>query len=73
MVLKEISYMPVLGIPLIAWLGIATLISLIITAAIPAMNRAGIKTVPHKWHSRIAKLTIALAIIHGSLGILAYI
>ena len=71
--LEEISYYMVLGIPLIVYGGILTLLSFIATAAIPIMNQKGINKIPMVWHFRMAKLSILLALVHGSLGIMAYL
>lgn len=70
--LQEITYFQILGKPLIMYLGIITLLCLLLTAAIAVMNKRGISAIPFKWHIRMAVLTIALAIIHGALGMLAY-
>ncbi len=71
---NEISYYPdpVFGKPLILWGGVCTLLCLIITAAIGHMTVKGIKNFPMEWHTRLAILTLLLAIGHGLMGILAY-
>lgn len=71
--LQEISYTLLLGKPLIVWLGILTLASLLLTAAVPVLNKRGIHLIPFFWHPRCAVLTICLAGIHAALGVLAYI
>ncbi len=71
--LEEISYYMILGIPLIVYLGVLTLISFIATAAIAIMNQKGNTKIPLKWHFHMAKISILLALIHGSLGIMAYL
>ncbi|MDD5111258.1 MAG: hypothetical protein PHG85_01785 [Candidatus Altiarchaeota archaeon] len=70
--LESITYYPVLGKPLILYGGIATLLSLLATAAVAMLNKRGIRTIPFQWHHRIALLTLTLALIHGTLGLLAY-
>lgn len=70
--LQAISYYPVFGRPLIFYLGIITICSLLITASIPVLSRSGAVKIPFHWHIRIAGLSITLALIHGSLGIMAY-
>jgi len=69
---QEITYAPVFGKPLIMYLGIITLASFLFTASIAILNFRGIRKIPFVWHPRFAALSICLAIIHGSLGILAY-
>lgn len=71
--LEYITYYQILGRPLIFYLGIITLSSFLFTASIAVMNRRGIAIIPFKWHPRMAAISITLAIIHGTLGILAYI
>lgn len=70
--LQSITYYLIFGKPLIMYLGILTLSSLLITAYIGYTNFKGDAKIPFVWHPRMARLTIALAVIHGTLGILAY-
>ncbi len=70
--LRQISYFLILGKPLIMYLGILTLSSFLFTASIAILNRKGIHAIPFKWHPRMAVFSIVLAVIHGTLGILAY-
>ncbi|MDD5337052.1 MAG: hypothetical protein PHS02_01060 [Candidatus ainarchaeum sp.] len=70
--LQEISYYLIFGKPLIMYLGVATMISLLATATIGFLNYTGRKTIPFKWHPRMAALTIILAVVHGVLGVLLY-
>lgn len=72
--LQEISYHLIFGKPLIMYLGIATLTSFLITAFIGYTNLHNtMKVIPFKWHPKMAALSIALALIHGTLGVLAYL
>lgn len=68
----QIAYTLIFGKPVIVYLGILTLALLLLTAAIPLLNRNGIRTIPLAWHPRCAMATLCLAIIHGMLGIFAY-
>ncbi|HII98747.1 MAG TPA: hypothetical protein HA272_05720 [Methanoregula sp.] len=68
----QIAYTLIFGKPVIVYLGILTLALLLLTAAIPVLNRNGIRTIPLAWHPRCAIATICLALFHGMLGILAY-
>ena len=70
---QEITYFPIFGKPLIMYLGILTLLAFLVTAAIGVMTLKGIRTVPFRWHTRCAACAILLALVHGLLGILAYI
>lgn len=53
--------------------GIVVLLSFLITASIGFLNYKGNHKIPFKWHPRMAAISISLAIIHGALGILAYL
>lgn len=70
--LQEISYALIFGKPLIMYLGILTLAGFLLTASIPILNKMGIRIIPFAWHPRCAVTAICLAIIHGTLGVLAY-
>lgn len=70
--LEQITFYTIFGMPMIAYGGIITLLCLLFTAAIPKLQSK------HAWatiklHMTMAKITIALALIHGILGILALI
>jgi hypothetical protein len=71
--LQEISYYPVLERPLILYLGILTLLSLLATATIAVLNVNGVRTIPVRWHRFCAGFTVLLALVHGGLGLLAYL
>ncbi len=72
MMLESVTYYTILGLPLIAYIGMVTLFFLLLTAAVSWMNRRGIKKICFKWHPRLAMLTIVIAIVHAFLGLLAY-
>jgi hypothetical protein len=69
----EISYYPVLGLPLIVWGGAFTLLCLLITAGIQVGNMYGITKIPLHWHKRMAGVTIILGLLHGIFALLSYI
>jgi len=69
-ILKDFANHQILGKPLFFYLGIATLISFLITAAIILLSRTETYVTSVKWHRRLATFSIALAFVHG---ILAYI
>jgi hypothetical protein len=70
--LQNITYFPLFGKPLIMYLGILTLFAFLFTASIAILNMRGIRTIPFRWHPRCAAVAIALALVHGLLGMLAY-
>lgn len=69
---QNITYALFFGKPLIMYLGIVTLLLFFLTAAIGILNLRGIRTIPFKWHPRCAMIAILFAIVHGTLGILAF-
>lgn len=70
--LNEISYYLIFGKPLIMYMGIITLSSFLITASIGFLNLNGNTAIPLKYHFMMAKISLTLALIHGTFGILAY-
>jgi len=70
---KDISYFPILGFPLLGYLGILTLLSIFLTVSIPLMNRRGIRIIPFRYHPVCAACAVTLAIVHGTLGFLSYL
>jgi hypothetical protein len=73
MVLNEITYYPIFGIPLITYGGIATLILLLVTAGMQLSNKKGITKIPFVWHQRLAALTVVSGLFHGIFALLAYV
>lgn len=69
----NIAYFQIFGKPLILWGGTLTLICLLITAGISVLNNRGNHKIPFKWHPIMARVTIILGLIHGTMGILAYL
>jgi len=73
MVISTIGYSIVFGKPLVFWIGIAVFTSLAATAIVGFMNHKGVRTIPFKWHPRLAALTICLGVLHAGLALLAYL
>jgi len=71
--LENISYFLIFGKPLILYLGILTLTLLVSTATVGYLNFKGRTVIPFKWHPRLAALTLSVAAVHATLGILLYI
>jgi dolichyl-phosphate-mannose--protein O-mannosyl transferase len=69
---QEISYYLIFGMPFILYLGIITIVMFTITALIAILKRRNKLKIAIKWHFRLAYISIALALIHGFLGIMAY-
>jgi len=70
---EEITYYLIFEKPLILYLGILTLLAILFTAVIAIMNKKGMRVIPFRWHPVCAGCAILLALVHGLLGILAYI
>jgi len=62
----------IFGIPLAMYLGIITLICLLFAATISTLNKRKIRTIPMKWHPRMAYITIVFGLAHGVLIMLAF-
>ena len=71
MALEWITYFLIFGKPVIFYLGIATFVSLAITAILGWLVISGKAKFNH--HKTFAMITIVLAIIHGLLGLAIYL
>jgi hypothetical protein len=69
----DITYFLIFGKPLIMYLGILTLLAILLTASIAVLNKKGIRTIPFRWHPVCAGCAIILALVHGFLGIMVYL
>lgn len=67
----QLAFQVFLGLPLIAWGGLATLISLLITATLGFLFHTGRAHFRFVWHIRVAITTLTLALLHGSIAMLA--
>lgn len=67
--IQNIALTLFLGKPLVMYGGILTLLLLIFTAIVGALNFKGIHVIPFKWHPKIAVITIVIALIHGLFGL----
>jgi len=72
-IFQEITYFLIFGIPFIVYLGIITILIFIITALLAYLKRKEKIKISINWHYRLAYISIIFALIHGFLGILAYI
>lgn len=70
--LNNVSYFLIFGKPLMMYLGITTLACFLAAASVPIINKKTKFAIAFIWHIRIAKIAIALAILHGLLGVLSY-
>ena len=60
-----VAQIVIFGLPLAIYLGAATLVALITTAAFGMLVLREGSTIPFTWHMNMARLTIALALIHA--------
>ena len=70
--IQNIAFTLILGKPVVMYGGILTLLLLLFTATVGALNFKGISIIPFKWHPRLAALTIIIALVHGLLGLSIY-
>ncbi len=68
-----IAYSTIFGIPIITYLGFLTLLMFTITASTSLLTKKKIMKIPFRWHPRLGKISLAIAVIHGVLGILTSI
>ena len=67
----QIAFQVFLGLPLVAWGGVATIVSLFTTATLGFLFHTGRAHFKFVWHIRAAVTTLTLAFLHGLLAILA--
>ena len=65
MAIGQMVYAQFLGLSLLMWSGIFTLLLLVLTAAAPALNQRGIHAIPLGYHRPLAAVTIVFALLHG--------
>lgn len=68
----QIAYYQILGKPLIMYLGILVLTSLLTTATLGFLIYRG-KPIPISLHFKMAATTVTLALIHAFLGLGSYL
>lgn len=70
--LENISYYLILGKPIIFYTGILAIVSFLFTAFVGLLNYREVHIIPFKWHPKLAVFSLAVALIHGLMGILLY-
>lgn len=70
--MTRITYFPILGKPLVMWLGILVLLSFLITFLLPWLRKKVFKKIPYNLHPRMAAFSMILAIVHTILGLAPY-
>ncbi|MFH0876318.1 MAG: hypothetical protein V1859_10355 [archaeon] len=69
--LQNISYIMILGKPVVIWLGFIALFMFILAASTPVLMRKHIKPFNMGLHKIFAKTGLGIAIVHATLIILA--
>ena len=68
--ITQIAYHSILGLPVVAYFGMITLLLLLSTATVGFLNFKMItNAIPFKWHPRLAAATIIFAIVHAILAL----
>ncbi len=70
---NEILFYMILGLPLIAYIGMFTLACFLFTATIGFLNYHGKTVIPFKFHPIMAAISLTVGTIHAILSILAFI
>jgi hypothetical protein len=65
--IRNLALLPILGKPLVIYLGIITFTSFLVTAVLGVLILKG-KRISLKTHLLIAKISLTLAVIHGFLA-----
>ena len=71
--ISNFAYQTFLGLPLVAYGGIITLILFSTVAYIGMSLKSGKSKIPYKFHPILAKIAIALAIIHALFALSIYL
>lgn len=71
--IKDIAYQTILGLPIVAYGGMLTLILIIFVAYIGMSLRSGKTKIPYKYHPLLAKIAIALGLIHMFFALSIYL
>jgi hypothetical protein len=67
----QVAFYALGGLPLVAWGGLVTLVSLATTATLGFLFHTGRANFRFVWHIRAAVITLALAVFHVAIAILA--
>ncbi len=71
--LQQTAYTPILGYPLIGYLGIIGYLLMVATAAVMILTRRKIVKIKPKVHFRLAYITLIVATLHGLLALSIYL
>jgi len=68
-----LALLPIFGLPLIVYLGVVTLSSFTFTAILGYYYHKGRPILAFKWHPTMAVISLALAVIHATLGLSIFV
>lgn len=71
--ISSFAYQPIAGLPIVAYVGMITLVLLLATATVGFLNFRGDTRISFKWHPRLAKVAIFFAMIHAIFALSAYL
>jgi hypothetical protein len=71
--LRNFSFYPILGLPVLIYLGTLGIIFLLTAAVIGYLSYTGKVQIPVKTHKIIAGVGILFGLLHGTLAILSYL
>ena len=71
--LNEITFYPILGIPLIVYGGVVTALLLLASAITGYLIISGKARMPVMWHRALAAVAVLTGLFHAILGLLAYL
>jgi hypothetical protein len=71
--LRNFSYYPIFGLPLVLYIGIIALLFILTAGVLGYLIFKGHTNIPIKLHKLMAAIGISIALIHGTLAILAYL
>jgi hypothetical protein len=66
--LTDIALYQILRRPLVMWIGILTIVLMLITALIPILRKKNMQ-IPYELHVWMARFTILIAVFHGVLAL----
>jgi cytochrome b561 len=70
---SQIAFFPILGKPLIMWGGLSSLLVMLLAVAVPTLQKRWPKYFNYRTHVVLARIAVALALLHGGLGLLTFL
>ncbi len=70
--ISGIAFFPILGLPLVFYMGIVTFLCFSFTALVGYLNLHGNHSIPFKFHPWMALISIVIGLLHALLGVSIY-